>query len=158
VGLPYGTVLELRDGKKGGLVPLAVGEDLIPVLPSSVDDGVGDGGDCTTDAVEISSDDSKPTETNTSSKNNSTLTDNNQSQAITQEQLHLMRSDPTISGQTIIQSIIQNSSTYAQKNKLLPSKIRPTKTNEIPIPLPPRALYPRDYLSSVVFEGFETDA
>mmetsp|Transcript_1718 Transcript_1718/g.2267 ORF Transcript_1718/g.2267 Transcript_1718/m.2267 type:complete len:513 (+) Transcript_1718:132-1670(+) len=95
IGLPYGTVLELD--LKNGLIPLPDGEDVIPdqSLLKSLEP-------CDND--------------------NRDLTDNNKSQKLTEEQLHQLRDDPSISGSAIVQTIIQNSTTFESKTSFSKAK------------------------------------
>ncbi len=101
VGLHYGTVLELD--LKLGLVPLPDGEDIIPD-DSLIDELVNSNGDGNYD------------------NDNRDLTDSNASQKMTEEELHQMRSDPSISGSTIVKTIIENSSTFDSKTSFSKAK------------------------------------
>ncbi len=107
VGLTYGTVLEL-DLKKG-LVALPDGEDVIPNDLSLVDiDGCGS---LEESLVERSCE-----------NDNRHLVDSTDSQKITEEDIVQMRSDPSISGSTIIKTIIQNSATFESKTSFSKAK------------------------------------
>lgn len=101
VGLHYGTVLELD--LKLGLVPLPDGEDIIPD-DSLIDELVNANGDDNYD------------------NDNRDLIDSNASQKMTEEELNQMRSDPSISGSTIVKTIIENSSTFDSKTSFSKAK------------------------------------
>ncbi len=101
IGLTYGTVLEVDT--KQGLIPLPDGEDIIPHDP------------LLNEALGI-------TNENGQEKDNRDLIDSNKSQKMTEAELVEMRSDPSISGSTIVKAIIQNSSTFDSKTSFSKAK------------------------------------
>jgi tRNA (adenine58-N1)-methyltransferase non-catalytic subunit len=104
VGLQYGTVLEV--GQKQ-LIPLPVGEDLIPEFSMSNDSGGGDGTD-----TEFSQE---------QARDNRHIVDDNTSQSLDyQELLKLKHSG--VDGSTIVQHIIDNSTTFDQKTDFSKAK------------------------------------
>lgn len=104
IGLPYGTVLEVE---KNYLVPLPAGEDLIPTNPlaaTKVDEEI---------SAQITSENDAAT-TVTRERDNRHLVDTNTSQALDQKELFELRNSGT-EGSKIVEKIIENSSTFAQK-------------------------------------------
>jgi tRNA (adenine-N(1)-)-methyltransferase non-catalytic subunit len=97
VGLTYGTVLELN--KQTGLMPLEEGEDVIP------------------DHEELTIDEDDHEE-----NDNRNLVDDNTSQAITPDELQKMRSDPSLSGAEIVETIIKNSASFSAKTSFSKAK------------------------------------
>lgn len=100
IGLPYGTVLEVG---KNQLVPLPEGEDLMPKLASAED-------------IEQQQEASL-----SQSADNRHLVDNNKSQSMKQEDLVKLRREGT-DGLKIIQSLIENSSTFDSKTDFSKAK------------------------------------
>ena len=119
IGLPYGTVLELRGNQ---LVPLPPEEDVIPSLQNLITTTT-----TTTDsttAIATISDKGKSfsDEGITSQKNdNRNLLDNNTSQAIDQRQVESMREEG-MDGQDIVATLIENSKTFDGKTDFSKAK------------------------------------
>ena len=104
IGLPYRTVLEVE---KNYLVPLPAGEDLIPSNPlaaTKVDEDI---------AAQIMDENDAAT-TVIRERDNRHLVDTNTSQALDQQELTELRNSGT-EGSKIVEKIIENSSTFAQK-------------------------------------------
>ena len=103
VGLKYGTVLEVN--KQNGLVPLGDDEDVIP------------------DHEELNIVEEDIQEKNSLEGNdNRNLVDDNTSQAITEDELDKMRSDPSLSGAKIVETIIKNSASFQAKTSFSKAK------------------------------------
>jgi tRNA (adenine-N(1)-)-methyltransferase non-catalytic subunit len=102
VGLQYGAVMELN--KVTGLIPLEEGEDVIP------------------DHEELTIDDDNVDKLHNEENDNRNLVDDNTSQAITADELQTMRSDPTLSGAEIVETIIKNSSSFSAKTSFSKAK------------------------------------
>jgi len=102
VGLTYGTVLELN--KQTGLMPLEEGEDVIP------------------DHGELTIDEDNGDKVHNEENDNRNLVDDNTSQAITADELHKMRSDPSLSGAEIVETIIKNSASFSAKTSFSKAK------------------------------------
>ncbi len=118
IGLPYGTVLELRGNQ---LVPLPPEEDVIPSLQNLIPTNT-----TTTDSTAVAtvSDKGKSfsDEGITSQKNdNRNLLDNNTSQAIDQRQVESMREEG-MDGQDIVATLIENSKTFDGKTDFSKAK------------------------------------
>ena len=104
VGLKYGTVLEVN--KQNGLVPLGDDEDVIP------------------DHEELNIVEEDIQEKNSLEGNdNRNLVDDNTSQAITEDELDKMRSDPSLSGAKIVETIIKNSASFQAKTSFSKASI-----------------------------------
>lgn len=104
IGLPYGTVLEQG---KNMLIPLPAGEDIIPTNPlaaAKFDEQIL--------AQGIS--DNENNTAATRERDNRHLVDNNTSQGLDQNELIELRNSGT-EGSKIVEKIIENSSTFAQK-------------------------------------------
>ena len=137
VGLPYGSVLELG---MSGLNPLPHGEDIIPAH-SSISDGAaatvatsstadaeskkeGNGGD--SDSNMIAVDDGTGVDDTTfppleQATDNRHLVDNNKSQSLQHEELMRLRRTGT-HGSTIVDKLIENSSTFHTKTDFSKAK------------------------------------
>jgi len=114
IGLPYGSVLEL-DHKKG-LIPLKDGEDIMPIDEEK---------ELLDSAYQNAIKDQKKTEDESNegkSNDNRNIFDNNTSQSLKSGDLRKMRSDPTISGSSIVKKIIESSSTFAHKTEFSKAK------------------------------------
>ncbi len=103
IGLPYGTVLELDNHC---LVPLEEGED---VIPDHEDLGID------LEKVEDKKDHNEDND-------NRNLVDDNTSQAMTYDELIKMRSDPSLSGAEIVETIIKNSASFQAKTSFSKAK------------------------------------
>ena len=103
VGLSYGTVLELN--KQTGLIPLEEGEDVIPTHENLTIDR-----------------DEKDGNTHNEGNDNRHLVDDNTSQTMTADELHKMRSDPSLTGSEIVEKIIQNSASFQNKTTFSKAK------------------------------------
>ena len=116
IGLPYGTVLELRGNQ---LVPLPPEEDVIPSLQNLIPTTSTDSTPViTTGNVEKRFND----EGIISQKNdNRNLLDNNTSQAIDQRQVESMREEG-MDGQDIVATLIENSKTFDGKTDFSKAK------------------------------------
>ncbi|GAX24305.1 tRNA (adenine-N(1)-)-methyltransferase non-catalytic subunit [Fistulifera solaris] len=100
IGLPYGTVLEVE---RNFLLPLPADEDLIPSHPlaaTKVDEEISNESDTGTAAAR--------------ERDNRHIVDTNTSQALDQKELVELRNSCT-EGAKIVEKIIENSSTFAQK-------------------------------------------
>jgi len=132
VGLTYGTVLELNT--KTGLHPLPDGEDIIPadlviddvLIVSNGNGGNGNGdGDDDNDGGNGNVNGNGEAKLNLDEKcnnDNRNLVDDNKSQAINHDDLHKMKSDPSLTGAEIVSTIIQNSSTFQSKTSFSKAK------------------------------------
>jgi tRNA (adenine-N(1)-)-methyltransferase non-catalytic subunit len=135
IGLPYGTVLELSPSK---LIPLPDGEDVIPEFPVGLgtdDDPIEasgeSGGFSSLEDDEATADDSTfPSIIESTSmttdpvpklNDNRNLVDDNKSQGLHESEIHKMIKLGT-HGSTIVNKLIQNSSTFDQKTEFSKAK------------------------------------
>lgn len=105
VGLPYGTVLELN--KQSGLVPLEEGEDVLPDFDELMQDD---------------SDNDNFDKVHNEEKDNRHLVDDNTSQAITAQEVHKMKDDPSLCGSKIVKTIVKNSASFNTKTSFSKAK------------------------------------
>lgn len=137
IGLPYGTVLEQSSTQ---LIPLSSGSTLIPAIPKDLlvddnddnddnnnDDEMNDGmcnendNDDVEGVEEDNKDDKKDSKKNQVNNNkkrdNRHLIDNNTAQTLNSISLQKLKNLGTMTGSDLVQTIIQNSSTFANKTK-----------------------------------------
>lgn len=116
IGLPYGSVLE--QGPKQ-LVPLAHGEGLMPTFPVALTKGEPSTSAST--SHNNSDNDNDEQQQQQPKRDNRHLVDNNTSQALDQNELLRLRESGT-EGSAIVEKIIENSSTFAQKTDFSQAK------------------------------------
>ena len=111
IGLPYGSVLEQGSNQ---LVPLAPGEGLMPSFPAAVVKGEATSASTSQNNSDNDNDEQQQQQQQQATRDNRHIVDNNTSQALDQKELMRLRASGA-DGSAIVEKIIENSATFAQK-------------------------------------------